>query len=419
MAEIPSWLTKAAGGPDPGYTPHVDRPSRFRNPKPHAPTAFVPPTPATPPSFKPNASGGLSVPRAGSAQPWSLTSEDSAPAYTPPKVTPPLPAPKKLPTIDPDAAGWAKALNPNAGHWSKSQPSPSVPLSTQLTQIRQQQLPLSNFVREGRVPFVGQAGNDAIAQNLLTPVMRQLEKQRLDLLSLDILNRRGTPTPQNTELQPPRPLAPPNVSPAPVPTAPKSVSTQQPPVVKPVRHSVTPSPEVLPEPRTSAPVPPETAAAPRETEAPSLVDDILARSKKHLGDGLSGISSTIRDTVDGAQKFLANPIQSAKNVAADVDNYVTAKATEATPPLAMAAKGTPWENIVNPVAHGAQWLAKDPARFATTLAAAAPELTEAMTATPLGLPLLAGLQGLLAGGQSFADTKTLLGPLLAKLGINM
>lgn len=60
---------------------------------------------------------------------------------------------------------------------------------------------------------------------------------------------------------------------------------------------------------------------------------------------------------------------------------------------------------------------KGPETFAGFAGGLAPGLVGPLLSTPVGLPALAGLHGLLRGGESFAAANTFFKPLLGKIGL--
>lgn len=98
-----------------------------------------------------------------------------------------------------------------------------------------------------------------------------------------------------------------------------------------------------------------------------------------------------------------------------------AKATATVPPLTRftprlgSFQGTA-DTALKFVQRGLQSKA-GPQTFAGLLGAVGRPVVGGLLATPAGLPALAGLHGLLAGGESFAAANTLFRPLLDRVGL--
>jgi hypothetical protein len=97
---------------------------------------------------------------------------------------------------------------------------------------------------------------------------------------------------------------------------------------------------------------------------------------------------------------------------------LTTMGTQNTPPLSyLTGNLGPLQAPANAALSLAQRGSRDPAQFATLGGLMAKPLMTGILGAPLGLPLLAGLQGVLAGGQAFTDAKTVFSPLLRKAGL--
>ncbi len=165
-----------------------------------------------------------------------------------------------------------------------------------------------------------------------------------------------------------------------------------------------------------------TSIKPFQGAAPSSLGS--STPKAPSVDGASSQPQVQKTTfnIDSIRDTAAKPLAAAGDAINRAGNWLqqkqmdyTTQATQQTPPLAMAAKGTPFESVATPMAQAGQWLAQDPNRFASLLSMGMPEITEAVASTPLGLPAIAGMRGLMAGGQSFTDAQTLFGPTLERI----
>jgi uncharacterized protein (DUF1800 family) len=93
----------------------------------------------------------------------------------------------------------------------------------------------------------------------------------------------------------------------------------------------------------------------------------------------------------------------------------------AAPPLThvthnLGALKGPADSVLKFVHSGLQG-PEGPQRFASYASMLGQPVMEAVTATPLGAPLLAGLYGALRGGESGTAAMKLFGPLLNRLGL--
>lgn len=196
----------------------------------------------------------------------------------------------------------------------------------------------------------------------------------------------GSKAPGSSQAQ--SPYKPPTFEAPKPPPTPKAPNLD---VAPPPQTQNNPQSQAQPSPQMGQPAAPPTAAPVMQQVQGALQNGINA-----AGNWLSSAGNSIANTVDSA----------------------TTSYTQQHPPLSIAARGTPLEDIADPVSKGLQWVASDPTRFATALTTAAPELTEAAMSTPMGLPLIAGARGLLSGGQPYTDAKTLFGPMLSRMGLS-
>lgn len=171
----------------------------------------------------------------------------------------------------------------------------------------------------------------------------------------------------------------------------------QPPLPPPAVPSTPKPPALL--------TPPKPAGQPKPPTSPGPLGQA-----KGFFDGMSSLLPSVSDAKAWVQKTRDN-----------LKYDTTAGLTATTPPLSLATSSLP-DSIRGPVNTGLGYLQKGvqyagPQGFAGVLGGVAPGLTKGVLSTGVGLPALAGLHGLLSGGESFAAAKTLFDPLLGKLGL--
>lgn len=182
----------------------------------------------------------------------------------------------------------------------------------------------------------------------------------------------------NPMLQPSMP-APPGVPGAPKPPAAFDATKQQPPTIKP----------------------------------PASQSSMPSFAPKDLQDGLSWLNPA-----QAIPKFVGAQTMSPPGFR----DY--AGATENVPPLQGVTHHLP-DSLKGPVDSALGFVQKgmkqmgpqSPGMFASLMGGVAPGLTKGLLSTPVGLPVMAGLHGLLRGGESFAAAKTLFNPLLSRIGL--
>ena len=162
-----------------------------------------------------------------------------------------------------------------------------------------------------------------------------------------------------------------------------------------------PPPQMVP---GTAPTP--AFAAPPKPAAPGPFDGIHG--------GIKGMAAGLAsaDPVGWARRGLADAGQTAKF-------HLTSAATRSTPPLAhMFPETFGSGSTLGGLASGAQRMFKgNPGLFAGALGGLAGPVVQPLLGTSFGLPLMAGLYGMTAGGESAAAAQQLFGPALKRLGL--
>lgn len=116
---------------------------------------------------------------------------------------------------------------------------------------------------------------------------------------------------------------------------------------------------------------------------------------------------------------LANSWAARSGLPFDDAYKMKAQVTQDRPPLSAFTPGLgslqgPADSLLGLVQKGVR---DNPAAFAGYAGGLARPLVEPLLQTPVGLPALAGLNGLLAGGESFAAADTYFRPLLKQVGL--
>lgn len=161
----------------------------------------------------------------------------------------------------------------------------------------------------------------------------------------------------------------------------------------------------------SRPNPPALLAPPKPPPAP-----------KSFLDGMSWLNPAGHLASQGAQGVAGAVTRGVNTLAGHASPYqAMSRATETTPPLTGMTSGLP-DTLRQPVNSALGFLQEgvkymQPQGFAGVLGGLAPGLTKGLLSTPVGLPALAALHGLLRGGESFAAANTLFRPLLKRVGM--
>lgn len=172
----------------------------------------------------------------------------------------------------------------------------------------------------------------------------------------------------------------------------------------------------MPAPAAPSPMKPPAVMAPPPPQPTPMPKPPTSSPAKSMGMSTDPTSWSLQGAIDkgfGAAQDLATQ---AKNSPA-----VVAGMTENTPPLANMTHHLP-ESMQQPVNSALGFLQKGvkqvgPGNFAGLMGGIAPGVTKGLLSTPIGLPALVGLHGLLRGGESFAAANTFFRPLLGKVGL--
>lgn len=142
----------------------------------------------------------------------------------------------------------------------------------------------------------------------------------------------------------------------------------------------------------------------------------LGRGAANLGHA---VTEPLRNNPFGAlNKAVATPTPVPSETSSQYK--LLAGGTQNTPPLSRFTSGL--GSFAEPI-NGALGLAQkalqnNPGRFAALAGTLGGGLVKPILGTPFGLPIMAGLHGLLSGGESAAGVHAYLQPLLDRLGIN-
>lgn len=161
------------------------------------------------------------------------------------------------------------------------------------------------------------------------------------------------------------------------------------------------APQTAPPPRLMPP--PTVPTLPMPGATPPSAAGIRDKAHSLMPSGLAG--------------FMTDPVGSVTRPVGDLLSQAQAKMT--APPLSHfthhlgSFKGTA-DSLLG-AAQG--FLGDHPERTAGLVGGLLPSVVKPLMGTPFGVPAMAGLHGLLAGGQSGAAAHTYFSPLLKRLGI--
>jgi len=198
----------------------------------------------------------------------------------------------------------------------------------------------------------------------------------------------------------------------PTPPSPANVGLPKPPVQLDLQKNIAPAPRPMPQPH------------PLQTAGSGGWD-----LSKGLSEGLSEAGNFVKSRMGSMGEHmslapLGHRPDFRQHQMGPVQVDMSA-ATENTPPLQMmGATGqlpesfqSPANSVLGLIQKGLK-MPGGAGNFAGLMGGLAPGLTKGLLSTPLGLPALVGMHGLLRGGDSFAAAKTFFNPLLSKIGVS-